>query len=314
MKRLLILLLIFAMILGATACNGSKPAITPSKPTDETNTTQTPDQTGESSEKPVTDESTSPVTAANSVSLDEQLLVDQEGVAITLTGLDFSDDYYAGKIKVLIENDSDKNINVGIWAIAINDIMIKGDLYANVESGKKLNETITFDKGDFADAGIEVIKTIDVIFDVFDSGTYEDIFVTELISLTTDGSEDYVQVYFAGDQLVFDQDGIKLVVRDFVEYEHEHYGAGVNYYVENNSENHVYITAGETSINGFMVEGGLYVKMLAGAKAYTSMDFVAEELVENDIYVITEVETSYSVYNPDTYENYFIIDNVKTNF
>ena len=306
MKRLLLAFLILVMILGTAACNDNKPIITPSQPTDRIDGT---------SEKPEeTNSSELPVTATNSVSLDEQLLVDQDGVVITLKGLDFSDSYYAGKIKVLIENDSDRDINVSILAIAVNDIMVDGDMYTSVGAGKKSNEMISFYKDDFDNAGIEVIKTVDVIFDVYDPSTYDDIFISDLISMTTTGSEDYAQVYYGGDQLVFDNDGVKLVVQDIVVYENSYYGAGVIYYVENNSENLISITAGNTSVNGFMVDGGMYTVVMAGKKAYTSLDFNADELAENDIEIITEVEASYTVYDPETYEDYFTAGNIKTAF
>ena len=315
MKRLLLTFLILVMVFSVAACDSNKSEITSDKTTGVPDATTAPDETNGPSEKPEESKKpTPPVTADNNVSLEERIIVDQNGVLITLEGLDFSDAYYAGKVKILIENNTEKNINVRIWAIAVNDIMVDGDLNATVATGKNSNESITFDKDNFAAAGIEVIQTIDVVFDVYDTDTYTDIFVSELVSLTTTGSEGYVQKYSGEGQLVFDQGDVNLVAREVVEYEDSYIGAAVVYYVENNSANHISITARDTSVNGFMVDAGLYTKVLAGKRAYTSMEFYAEDLTESDIEAITDIEASYSVFNPDTSDDYFVVNNVKTTF
>lgn len=70
-------------------------------------------------------ESEEPVAA---VTIEEQVLVEQDGIKIT--ALEMTEDSIWGEgVKLLIENDSDKNIGVGCNALIVNNYMIT-DLFS----------------------------------------------------------------------------------------------------------------------------------------------------------------------------------------
>lgn len=89
----------------------------------------------EGSEKVDTDENTSnasDVSKASSgaaVTIDEQVLFDQDGIVVTATEY-VTDNIWGDGIKLLLENNSDKDVTVGCNALIVNDYMIT-DLFLN---------------------------------------------------------------------------------------------------------------------------------------------------------------------------------------
>ena len=74
--------------------------------------------------------------------VEEQVLLDQDDIKITLKSLDF-DGFYGPELKVLIENNSDKSIIVQTRDSSVNDIMIETMFSCNVAAGKKANDGLT---------------------------------------------------------------------------------------------------------------------------------------------------------------------------
>ncbi len=83
-----------------------------------------------------------------SASLDETVMVDENGVKITATGLNYTD--HSVDLELSIENSSGKDLSfssgtMGYHCNSINGYMVSdGYLNCDVADGKKANETISF--------------------------------------------------------------------------------------------------------------------------------------------------------------------------
>lgn len=317
MKKSISFLVAFLMIFSLAACGGT-PTVTQSQPGPTISggpatENPAPEPTGEpaATEKPGAEPTKA---VAGDVSLDEQVVFDQDGIVITAKSLSLGDSYYAAEVKVLIENNTDKDIRVDVEYAAVNDIMITGYLYADVAAGKKSNEAISFYSEDFELGGITTIKTLDLVFDIYDSNSYDDIANSGIITLTTVGGEDYEQPFRSDGDVVFEQEGVKLVAQGLDMSGDSYYGAELYFYIENNSGKAVTISARNISVNGFMMNGYLYATVFDGCVSYNVMTFYTEDLEENDIDAITELEASFEVYDPETFDDYFTTDSLTVTY
>ena len=82
-----------------------------------------------------------------SYNIEETVLVDENDVKITATGLTYTE--YAVEVNLLIENNSEKDLSIYTGSIgyspnAVNGYMLGGYMNADVAAGKKTNETISY--------------------------------------------------------------------------------------------------------------------------------------------------------------------------
>ncbi len=105
-------------------------------------------------------------------SLSETVMVDEDGIKITATGLNYT--YYSVELELTIENNSEVDLSfisgsVGYCCNSINGYMVNdGYLNCDVMSGKKVNDTISFDYDELLLYGINEIADIEIGFDISD--------------------------------------------------------------------------------------------------------------------------------------------------
>lgn len=315
MKRLTIPLIIITMILASLACGQSSTAT--KEPTVEVLGEEATDAIEESNPETIQDE-TSEVTEEISpdnyeVSLNEQIVFDQEGIVITVKGLDLEDSFFGPEISVLIENNNEKDITVQVRNISINDIMVDAIFSSDVASGKKANDGITIMDDYLERANITTIKTIELSFHIFDSDSWDTIVDSEPILLETLGSESYIQEYDDSGTVAVDMNGVKIVIKK-LDSSDSFWGADVYVYIENNSEQDITVQTRDVSINGFMVDPIFSSDIVAGKKAFDTITFMESDLTDNDITDINTIELIFHIFNTDSWNTIFDSDIVSITF
>lgn len=121
----------------------------------------------------------------------EQVLLDKDGIKITLKGFE-PKGLFGPSLKVLVENNTDGTIIVQTRDSAVNRVMVQTIFSCEVAGGKKANDQIIIMNSDLEQAGIEVIKDIELKFHIFDSQTWDTIFDSEAIMITTSADPSYV--------------------------------------------------------------------------------------------------------------------------
>ena len=107
-----------------------------------------------------------------SVTIAEQTLIDQDDIVITAQEY-VADNIWGDGIKVLIENNADKDVTVGCNALIVNDYMISDLFVAEVAAGKKVYDTIDLFNSELKAAGIDTVGKVEIYFHVYDSSTYD---------------------------------------------------------------------------------------------------------------------------------------------
>ena len=235
---------------------------------------------------------------ANEISIEEQVLVDQDGVKITATGYEV-DDIWGDSIKLLIENNTDQDITIGCNALIVNNYMIS-DLFATtVAAGKKSNEKLSLSTSGLKAAGIDAVGLVEVYFRVYDADTWKDIFETDCLSIKTSAYDTMdTSIDDSGAEL-YNQDGIRIVGKTVDE--DSFWGTAILIYIENNSGKNVGISVDDLSINGFMMTPMFSTQVYDGKMAFKNIDILSSELKDNGIESIDEVELKFRIYDADTY-------------
>lgn len=237
-------------------------------------------------------------------SIEEQVLLDQDGIKVTATGVE-NDVIYGTGIKLLLENNSDKNVTVGCNALIVNDYMISDLFVADVAAGKKANETMYMMSSELDAAGISNIGQIEIYFHVYDSTSYDTIFDSDVVTIQTSKYAEMDKEAEAEDDgfELCNQDGIRIVGK-YVD-ENSFWGTAVLLYIENTSGKNVGISCEDMSINGFMVTPVFSATVYDGKKALDEITIMSSDLEANGITSVDDIELNFHVYDETSYETLF---------
>lgn len=304
-------LLIFAMM--AAGCTGTESGDSAKKAVSSSADDQAGDEAEESNS---TDESAEAednasdsedadqgADSSGEAQVEEQVLLEQEGVKITLKGLE-ADSFMGPELKLLIENSTDQSLTIQTRDTSVNGIMIETLFSCDVAAGKSANDGITFMSSSLEEAQISVLQNFELSFHIFNTETWDTVFDTDTITISTnlDGSEE--QVLDDSGVLLLDQDGVKITVKE-ADSESSFWGADIYIYVENNTEKNITVQASSVSINGFMVQPYFSCDVVSGKKSYDSITFMESELEENNIESIDNMEVSFRVFESDSFDTIF---------
>lgn len=232
------------------------------------------------------------------VTIEEQLLIEQDGIKITATEY-VKDSIWGDGIKLLLENNSDKTVMVGCNALIVNNYMIT-DLFASeVAAGKKANETMYLSSSALNAAGIDVVGQVEVYFHVYDSSSYDTIFDSECITIRT---SEYANMDITPDDAgaeLYNAGGIRIVGKTVDE--DSFWGTAIVLYCENTSGKNVGISVEEMSINGFMMNPLFSTTIYDGKMSIDDITIFSSDLEENGIESIEEVELKFHIYDADSY-------------
>lgn len=228
----------------------------------------------------------------------EQILFEKDDIKVTAKEY-VKDSFWGDGIKLLIENNSTKNINVGCDALIVNDFMIFDLFYCDVAAGKKANETLYLSSSELENAGIENVGKIEFDFYATDSETYDRIFEHEFVTLTTSSFENMDTTTDMDAVEIYNGNGIKIMAKAV--NEHDFWGSAVVLYIENNRSDNAGISCDDMSINGFMISPMFSSSVYSGKKAIDNITIFESDLEENNIEGIEDVELSFRIYNSDSY-------------
>lgn len=233
------------------------------------------------------------------VSIEEQILLEQDGIKITATGME-KDSIWGEGVKLLIENSTEKNIGVGCNALIVNDYMITDLFSTSVAAGKKSNEVMYMSSTELEAAGISNIGQIEIYFHIYDGDSYDTIFdsdrvviqTSEYADMDTDNSQEGKELY--------NQDGVRIVGK-YVD-EDSFWGTAVLLYIENSSGRNIGVNCDNMSVNGFMVTPYFSSTVYDGKKALEDITILSSDLESNGIESVDELEVNFHIYDADSYE------------
>lgn len=298
MKKVLNLLLILLVCLSLAACGSGDPTNDKVPTGAENNDTSKNEEVKE--------------VVKSDISVEEKVLFETSDIKVTLKGID-TDGWMGPEIKFLVENNGSKTIDINNDYTVVNGYTLDGWFSCEVAAGKKSNESLTLMSSDLKNCDIDVIKDVTLSFYTVDPETYDRIDENIVVSFTTLGSENYTQKYDDSGFELFNQNGIKAVIKKMNSSD-SFWGADLYIYVENNSGKHVTVSSEETSVNGFMIDGWYSCEVLDGTRRISTMTFMESDLEENGITDITDLETKFYAYDYDGWDRLFTTDAIAVTF
>ena len=245
------------------------------------------------------------------VTVEEQVIYDDNDIKITVKGLD--DSWFGTELKVLIENNSDKTVMVQPRDTSVNGYMVTALMSAEVAPGKKINDGITFETTGLKECGIEQIATMEFALAVIDSETWDYIVETDPIIIDTSVANSYVQEYDDSGNVLVDYGDFKIIEKGLSESSSV-WGPGVILYIENNSDQNITIQVRDVSINGYMVESIISEDVLIGKKSSTDLQFLSKDLEDNGITDINDVEFYFHIFSWETFDTIYDSDVIKLSY
>lgn len=246
------------------------------------------------------------------VTVDEQVVMDRDGIKITVKSLAL-DGIWGPSLKVHVANNRDDSVTIQVRDLAINGIMVDYIFSCDVTAGKQAHDEITFMSSELEAAGIEIIREIEFKFHVFDAESWDTIFDSEPIVITTSAAESSTQEYDDSGYLALDQNGFKIVIK-YIDSEESFWGADIYVYIENNSNTDATIQIRDMSVNGFMIEPIFSCDVLAGKKAYDTITFLETDLSDNGITRIDELEFKFHIFDMNSWDTIFDSNWIKVTF
>lgn len=244
--------------------------------------------------------------------LEEQVVLDENGVKITVKGLDKDSDILGPEVKLLIENESGKDVIVQARNVSVNGYMVDDIFSADVVNGKKANDGLTIMESSLEKAGISTIADIEFSFHVSEAHSFDSLFDSDIIKLKTSAADSYKYTFDDSGDVVYNEGGVKIVVKGLSESD-SIFGPGIIVYTENNSEKNVTVQVRDVSVNGFMTDPIFSADVAAGKHAIDSITFMSYKLDENGIDNVKDVELSFHIFN-DYFGESIDTDTVKISF
>lgn len=287
MKRTLAIILALILAMSLVACGGSSDADVkePSNVASDDSSKKT-QQTAKNEQEEAT--------------IDEMILIDEAGITITAKSLE-SDGIFGPEVKLLIENNSGKDLTFQCRNASINGYMVETMMSVDVVNGKKSNDSLTFMKSDLEACGIEAIADMELAFHVFDTADWETYLDTDAIQIKTSIADSFEYIYDDSGDLAYEGNGVKIVVKGLAEDE-SIFGPSIMVYIENTSNKDITVQIRDVSINGFMMDALFSCDIVAGKRAVDSITFMSSDLEENEISEIEDVELSFHVFDMTSWD------------
>ena len=255
-------------------------------------------ETGEFQTEETAGSSTDAEQTSSDVSIEEQVLLDQDGIKITATEY-VTDSIMGDGIKLLVENNSDTDYTIGCDELIVNDYMIADLFSVDVAAGKKSNEMMYLSSSELKAAGIDTVGKVEMYFHAYDANwddlfqnVYSEIETSEFANMDTTPNDEGTELY--------NENGIRIVGKTVDE--NSFWGTAILLYIENTSGKNVGISVDNMSINGFMMTPYFSTTVYDGKKAIDDITIMSSDLEENGIESIEEVELKFHIYDEDSYD------------
>lgn len=242
--------------------------------------------------------------------IEEQVLVDNETVKITAKEF-IVYDRYDESIKVYVENKSEEAFDLKCGDIIVNDYICHSYSQLSLKAGEKSAFEIGFNPQSHYIEKAFKIGEIRLRFSLFESGSYNVIQESDWITINASDIEVEKDKTDVDGITLFDQGGIKIIATENDGFDLD--SASIWVYVENNTDNDIYIDSKDSYVNGYMVDGSIMKNNIyAHSKRLTYIDFYYYQNPDKEkIGIIDEVGVSFEIKDNN---DIILMDTEKVNF
>lgn len=255
----------------------------------------------------------SPAEVSRDVTVEEAEIFNQDGVSVTVTGFD-PDDLFGPTLSVTIVNSSDQDVIVQAKNVVVNGYALNSaSLYCTVAAGKSANDELQFYTSDVKACGLETFATITFDLSAIDPDTFQSLSTATSVTVTTSAPETFVQPVDDSGDVVYDRNGVRVVCKGLKE--DAIWDGVVVFYVENTTDQDVYVHSTNLSVNGFMEDEAFLVDLPAGTRTVDGMSLLnMEDLALDSLDDVENIEFTLEVVKGDDWLNPDTSDPIVLNF
>ena len=234
---------------------------------------------------------------ASEETVEEQTLLDESGITIKTKGFD-KKGIFGPELKLLIENNTEKDLTVQVRSASINGYMVETIFSSDAAAGKKANDEISFMKDDLEACGIETIADMEFSFHIFSLENLETYLDSELIKVETSSAGSYTYTFDDSGDEIYSGNGIRIVSKGFSNKD-SIWGPSLVVFIENESDQSVTVQVRDVSINGYMVDTIFSSEVSAGKRTIDGITAMNSSIEENSIESIEEIEFFFHIFTTD---------------
>ena len=228
-----------------------------------------------------------------------QVLLDQAGVVVTLTGFGL-DSYDALTVTAHVVNNSGRDVVALMSDVLVNTYLIDTYTFLEVEAGGDGDLLLEFFNRDINITGITNIGEIRFITQVVEPETYNPIASSDNRIETSD----YAQMDTTPNDDGFEianTNGLRIVAKSVEEDDDDSGDQLVYFYMQNNSDKKVTFEIRDVFLNGEEVYSLLYSDLPAGSQAVNYFYVYHDELEQYGIERIDEIGLTAAFYDSANY-------------
>ena len=196
---------------------------------------------------------------------------------------------------------------------SVNGAMMDPYFSCDVAAGKKANGELSFSSTDFSDAGIQTLKSIELVFYVYETDTYDEVFSSSMVTIASTAPASFEQTFDASGTEVLNTKGIRFVILGLDDSDPV-WGSSIHVYAENNSTRNITAQLTDVSVNGYMIDPYFYSALLIGKVAFDRVTFFQTDLDDNHITSIESLEFRIHVYDSETWDTILDSDVISLTF
>ena len=243
------------------------------------------------------------------ITVDEQIIVDQDGIVITVKSFE-NDESHGPTFLLQIENTTDKDLIMNSDLATVNGITVDTMLACDVMAGDTVEAELYINIYDLEISGITTIKDIEISFSAYDMATYTIVFISDVVMFSTNVDASFTQSIDDSGISVYDDGDIRVVMKEAV-VKNDNGDMYFLFFVENSTDVSVSVSTGNVFVNGSPITPNFASNVPAGKVDYVYMAFGTDDLKANEIVSINEIEFSLYGYEYNSIVELFTKDNVK---
>lgn len=233
------------------------------------------------------------------VTIEEQILYNANGIVVTAK--EYVKEATLGEgIKLLVENNSDKNVTVGCKSIIVNDYMVSNLFLQEVKAGEKKEKAVFLSEAELRAAGIDNIGKVEFYLLANETESNNPIGEVEYATVNTSKATEADKAEPIEAVELYNADGIKVSGK--IMKDDSFWGTSVLFYSENTGDKNIGFAVEEMHLNGNLVRQYFSSAVYSGKVSMDEIPLHKDDLKENGITDIEKVQLKLYFYDEDTYE------------
>lgn len=232
--------------------------------------------------------------------IEPQIIHDADGVTVTAESIRY-DAITGAAILLRAHNTTRRDLLVQMDSAVVNGYMMQFEFSLDVGAGDEAEGEVLIPYTALALAGQSVIAEAELSLQLVDRRSYEVLAMCAPAVILTTAAADYEPSYDDGGQLVWDDQGIRIVLKGLDTGRRIADSIVLKVYLYNGYERAVSIQTASVTVNGYEMTSAMTTTVLPGRHAVDAVAFFDPDLEEHDIQTIDSVEISFKIFDEETW-------------